>query len=149
VAVAVLAVESVTAAALLFAAIAAALAVPAFAQVVGPAARAAFGVAAALLAVFVGAQVTVLARGGKDATCACFGRSATRVGPVTLTRDVILLGVAVLGLVASAGHMAAGPAVEAVEAVDLVAALAGLVLGVLIVALEDIVALFAPIPSRQ
>ncbi|MBO3748317.1 hypothetical protein J5X84_19765 [Streptosporangiaceae bacterium NEAU-GS5] len=104
------------------------------------AARPAFAAAAALLTVFVAAQAATLARGEKNAPCACFGRSATPVGPVTLARDAALLAVALLGLLA--------PPPDG-SAMEIVAALAGFVLGLLVVAVEDIVALFSPGFARR
>ncbi|HZG91357.1 MAG TPA: MauE/DoxX family redox-associated membrane protein [Pseudonocardia sp.] len=97
-----------------------------------------FAVAAALLATFTTAHAVTLAR-GRPVPCACFGRRETPVGPLTLFRTALLLVLAVAGL---------APALTATgvadPAVALLAVPAGLALGLLLVSLEDLVALFRP-----
>jgi hypothetical protein len=103
-----------------------------------------FTVASALLAAFTTAHAVTVAR-GRSVPCACFGRRETPVGPLTLFRTAALLVLALAGL---------APALTATgvadPAVALLAVPAGLALGLLLVSLEDLVALFRPtaLPTR-
>ncbi|MBB5874162.1 formate/nitrite transporter FocA (FNT family) [Allocatelliglobosispora scoriae] len=101
------------------------------------AAAAGFVLAAGLLAVFAGAIGLSLRRGNTQ-PCRCFGRSATPLGRHHVIRNVFLIAIAVLGAVAagSGGAVLLGPA--------LVAALAGLIVGGLVAALDDLLYLFRP-----
>nr|WP_189244750.1 MauE/DoxX family redox-associated membrane protein [Streptosporangium pseudovulgare] len=111
------------------------LAVPARA-----AGTAGFGVAAALLAAFTAGIAMSLARGNRE-PCSCFGRSETPLGAGHVARNLVLVAVALLGLAASAASPA-GRGPEFGEAA--VAGLAGLVAGVLVTVIDDLVALFRP-----
>ncbi|TDD42349.1 hypothetical protein E1286_30965 [Nonomuraea terrae] len=75
---------------------------------------------------------------GNRAPCRCFGASSTPLGPIHIMRNMMLVCVAVLGL---AGASASGT-LDAPYA--LLAGAGGLVAGILITALEDIVTLFGP-----
>ena len=103
-----------------------------------PVTRAAgFAAAAALLAVLTAGVAVVLAR-GTAAPCRCFGPSPTPLSVRHLVRNAALTGAAVLGLAAPAGSPPVGAAVVALAA--------GALTGLLVSALDDIVALFAPGP---
>jgi uncharacterized membrane protein YphA (DoxX/SURF4 family) len=104
-------------------------------------ALAGFGLAVAVLVAF-GAAITLALRRGRRAPCRCFGRSTVPLGPHHVARNGVLAAVAVLGAVATAG---AGPAHPGGLAV---AAVAGAVAGLLVTALDDIVALFRPTAAR-
>jgi hypothetical protein len=97
-----------------------------------------FGLAIALLVVFTGGILLALRR-GRRASCRCFGASATRLGPVHVTRNVTLIAIAVGGLLTTA--VTAGSPHPAGIAVALGAALVGVVL---VVRLDDLAALFTP-----
>lgn len=102
-------------------------------------AAAGFAGATALLVAFTAAHAVTLAR-GRSVPCACFGRTERIVGPLTLLRTASLLALAVAGLVlALTASAQVGPAVA------LLAVPAGAVLGLLLVNLEDLVALFRPV----
>lgn len=101
-------------------------------------------IAAVLLASFT-ALAVVAARGGRPTPCRCFGRTTTPLGAVHAVRNSILLAVAVTGLVAVAVR---GPDTGATVAV-LTASLAGAVLGLLVTALDDLAALFRPLPRKE
>ncbi|MFF5209760.1 MauE/DoxX family redox-associated membrane protein [Streptosporangium sp. NPDC000396] len=96
-----------------------------------------FAVAAGLLTAFTVGIAMSLKRGNKE-PCACFGRSETPLGAGHVVRNLLLIAVTLLGLAASAagGHAELGEAA--------IGALAGLVLGALVTAFDDIVALFRP-----
>lgn len=95
-----------------------------------------FAVATALLGVFVVAHAIAAAR-GRSVRCACFGRLKATAGPLGLLRTALLLVVAGTGLAL---------ALVTPGGVDLAVALvgvpAGVVIGLLLVSLEDVVALF-------
>jgi hypothetical protein len=117
-------------------------AVPAAVAVPGLA-RLGDAVAIALLAMFSGG-IAAAVRRGVDASCHCFGGSSAPVGPQHLVRNAVLFAVAVGGLVAGPARLA-GP-----NRGGLVVALAAaVVLAVLVVRLDDLVALFAPTPSAD
>jgi energy-converting hydrogenase Eha subunit A len=122
-----------------------------------PAAVAVLSAAAALTAVLA-AGITVVIRTGTHATCACFGVRPGRTGPVLggphLARDLALLALLVTALLgtlagwalaggqggagqAGNGHVPAGAA--------LIAALAGVVVALLAIMLDDLIALFTPV----
>jgi hypothetical protein len=100
-----------------------------------------FMVAAGLLAVFAIGITVAIGRGAR-VPCRCFGASTTPLGPRHVARDAGLAAVAVAGAVValSTGPVHAGGAA--------VAALAGLLLGGLVLAIDDIVELFLPINSK-
>jgi len=102
------------------------------------------GLAAVLLAAFTALAVAA-ARSGRRTPCHCFGRTATPLGAVHAVRNSILLAVAVTGLVATA---VPGPAAGDPVAV-LTAVLAGAVLGLLVTVLDDLAALFRPLPRKE
>lgn len=107
-------------------------------------AEAALAAAAALTAVLA-LGVAVVLRRGIRAPCACFGiRSDQPIGPVHLVRNLALLAVEGGGLAACA--LSAGrPAPVGL----IVAAVAGLAAAMLLIRLDDLVALVAPIqPSK-
>jgi hypothetical protein len=104
-----------------------------------------FGVASVLLTAF-GAAILISVRRGDHTPCQCFGRSSVPLGPLHAVRNGVLVGVAVLGVVASTtGGRAELPKL-------MIAAVAGLVGGGLVTVLDDIVQLFRPssvVSSRQ
>jgi hypothetical protein len=81
-------------------------------------------------------------RRGERTPCRCFGKSTTPLGPVHVVRNAFLVCVALLGVT---GSLMSGTAELGGIAV---AAVAGLVLGGLIVVLDDIVDLFRPLPAK-
>ncbi|MEV6827393.1 MauE/DoxX family redox-associated membrane protein [Amycolatopsis sp. NPDC051102] len=93
-----------------------------------------FLLASALLFAFTAAIAASLRR-GRVAPCRCFGVTETPIGPRHLVRNSLLLGLAVLGALAPA-HLPplAGAAV---------AAGAGVVVAVLVIAMDDIAVVFA------
>jgi hypothetical protein len=95
------------------------------------------GLAVLLTAAFSHAVLRTV-RSGNRTPCRCFGRSSSPLGPRHLVRNGLLLGVAVAGLVASAAGGSAGLAGA------LVAVLAGLFLGLVIAAFDDLAQLVAP-----
>jgi hypothetical protein len=99
-----------------------------------------FALAALLLAGF-GVAIVVSVRRGRRVACRCFGSSATPLGPWHLVRNAALLAVAGLGL-AAAGLVATSPAPV------VVAAMAGLLVGGLATATDDLVELFRPVAHR-
>jgi hypothetical protein len=104
-----------------------------------------FAGAAALLGAFTVAHAVALTR-GSAARCACFGRTTTTVGPLSLLRTAVLLALALAGLaLALAGSDPMDPTAA------LAAVPAGMVLGLLLISLEDLVALFRPsaVPPRR
>ncbi len=103
-----------------------------------------FAGAVALLAVLTGG-VAVALRRGVSAPCRCFGVSAAPLGPIHLARNGILLVVAAVGLISVlASPLGSGEAAGLAIAVP-----AGLVLGALIVAFDDLWFLLAPPARRQ
>lgn len=103
-----------------------------------------FSLAAVLLAAFGGAIVISL-RHGNSQPCRCFGRSATPLGRLHVWRNVLLVFTALIGAIATTIPQA-GPASLASA---LVAVFAGVILGAIVVALDDIAYLFAkPTTSR-
>jgi hypothetical protein len=110
------------------------------AAVASPAATAALAgcvLAAGLSAAFL-ATVAISLRHGNRAPCRCFGRSAIPLGARHLTRNAILLIVAATGAAASAGSGTVQlPGV-------IVAAGAGLAAGLAIAACDEIAELIAP-----
>lgn len=91
--------------------------------------------AAALLAVFTAAIIVQLRR-GSPAGCRCFGSTGAPVSSLHVVRNAVLLAVAVAGLAASGSSRWDGS----------IAAVGGLalLLGVLVVRMDDLVALFGP-----
>lgn len=103
---------------------------------VAPASRTTgFAAAAVLLTVLTAGVAVVLAR-GTTAPCRCFGASVTPLSVRHLVRNVLLAAAAVLGLLAPAGSLPGA----------LVAVATGVVAGILVAVLDDVVALFAPLP---
>jgi len=104
---------------------------------------------AALLTAILAAGVAVIVHRGTKARCACFGASAggqaaRPLGKAHLARNLGLLIVMAAGL--AAGAVANGrPAPASV----IMAALAGAVAAVLLVRLDDLVAVFTPVPRRS
>ncbi|MEV4202808.1 MauE/DoxX family redox-associated membrane protein [Micromonospora globbae] len=109
---------------------------------VGRTAPAGLLLAAGLLAVLTAAVVGALRRGARPA-CRCFGSADAPVGPRHVARNVALAAVAVLGLL---GGAVAGPSLS--PAAALLAAGVAVPLAAVAVRLDDLVALFAPTPSR-
>lgn len=102
-----------------------------------------FALAALLLGGFTVAIVLVLRR-GVQASCRCFGASAGRpFGREHVVRNLVLLAFAVLGGYASLGD-------TAITGYRAVLALPPAALCALVVTrLDDLVALFAPVPSAR
>ncbi|WP_342364824.1 MauE/DoxX family redox-associated membrane protein [Amycolatopsis azurea] len=101
----------------------------------------AFAGAASLLVAFTAAIVLSLSR-GERAPCHCFGPSASPLGVAQVVRNILLLGIALSGSVASSvesphGHLP-GTAV---------ALCAGLAVGLVAVRFDDIVELFRDVPE--
>ncbi|GAA2230076.1 hypothetical protein GCM10010232_15470 [Streptomyces amakusaensis] len=113
-----------------------------------PAVTAGFLAAAGLLAVFAAGIVRALRR-GTAAPCRCFGASAVPLGVRHLVRNAVLAAVAALGVLAA---LRPGP-VGTVGTVDpggaAAAVLAGLALGALTAALDDIAELFRPVRTLR
>lgn len=104
------------------------------------------GIAAVLLAAFT-ALAADAARRGSRVPCRCFGRTTTPLGAVHAVRNSVLLAVAVTGLVAVA---VTGRSPEAGDPMAvLTALLGGAVLGLLVTALDDLAALFRPLPRKE
>jgi hypothetical protein len=98
-----------------------------------------FTVAGLLLLAFTVGQVAVLAR-GESVGCACFGRTSSPVTKLSAGRNLVLIAIALAG----ASGAAAGGRIDWPAAV--LAVVAGAVVGLFAVALDDIVALFR-VPS--
>lgn len=96
-----------------------------------------FVLAAGVLTAFTVA-IGLSLRHGNRAPCRCFGASTTPLGARHVTRNLTLIAVSLLGLAATLGpgRLDAGAA--------LVAGAVGVVLGVLVTALDDIVELVRP-----
>lgn len=101
--------------------------------------------AAAGLGLLFGAGVAAALRRGERAPCRCFGISTTPLGRPHLVRNALVAGVAVGGLTSTL----LAPAGPVHPAGALVAVAAGLVTAVLVVRLDDVVALFAPTPQGR
>ncbi|MGW2623900.1 MauE/DoxX family redox-associated membrane protein [Micromonospora taraxaci] len=97
-----------------------------------------FALAAGLLVAFTSVIALAVAKGSR-ATCRCFGASSTRLGWPHIVRNGTLLVVAVLGLAGASAPESLGASGA------LLAGVGGLVLGVLVTAMEDIFALIRPI----
>jgi hypothetical protein len=101
-----------------------------------------FVIAAGLLLAFIVGIANSL-RIGDRTPCACFGRSTIELGPRHIVRNIVLILLAGAGLFAvlSAGTPQWGLAA--------IAGVAGLVIGGLVTAFDDIYSLFAPsVPGR-
>ncbi|WP_410821479.1 MauE/DoxX family redox-associated membrane protein [Micromonospora sp. 050-3] len=99
--------------------------------------------AVGLLGVLTAAMVGALRRGARPA-CRCFGAADAPIGARHVGRNLALVTVALLGLLG--GAAAAGPPLSASAA--LVAVGVAVPLAAVVVRLDDLVALFAPTPSR-
>ncbi len=93
-----------------------------------------FALAALMLLAFAVA-ISFSLRRGNTKPCRCFGRSTTPLGRHHVWRNVFLIAIAMLGALATPG--------TASPAVAVVAAVAGLVVGGLVVMLDDLRFLFA------
>ncbi|WP_103355661.1 MauE/DoxX family redox-associated membrane protein [Amycolatopsis sp. CA-128772] len=102
--------------------------------VVPATAAAGFLLASALLLAFTAAIAASLRR-GRPAPCRCFGVSETPAGPRHLARNGVLLGLAVLGALAPEQLPPLAGAAVAVAA--------GVVVAVLVIAMNDIAVVFA------
>ncbi|WP_163509045.1 MauE/DoxX family redox-associated membrane protein [Fodinicola acaciae] len=100
-----------------------------------------FVVAAVLLAAFA-AGIAAALRRGVAVPCRCFGASSRPVGRHHVVRNVILAGLSVAGAV---GSPAAPPSPTAV----LIAVAAGLLAGVLVAMLDELIGLFLPMQAQQ
>jgi hypothetical protein len=100
------------------------------------------GTAIALTSILAGGIVMILHR-GTSAPCACFGSSSQRpLGIPHLARNLVLLSLlaaAALCLAYSHGRPSAGAAALTV--------FTGLIVGLLLIRFDDIVELFAPLPT--
>ncbi|WP_444960759.1 MauE/DoxX family redox-associated membrane protein [Nocardiopsis sp. M1B1] len=103
---------------------------------IGAAARIAFGGALALLGVFTAVIVLSLLR-GSSARCHCFGRTGAVYAPRHVVRNAGLGAVAAFGALTTASSGTPEPVGA------LLSVLAGFVVGVLVVAMDDVVELFA------
>jgi hypothetical protein len=83
-------------------------------------------------------------RRGARPVCRCFGGRGAAVGPVHVGRNAGLVAAAVAGAVMS---MVDGAALEPGPVV--LAAATGVVVAAIVVRLDDLVALFAPIPTQR
>jgi len=105
-----------------------------------PVAAAALGCGSVLGAVLA-AGVAVVIRSGTRATCACFGARASRpIGPSHLARNAFLLVLMIVGLIGNSvrhGKPDTGVAIVAIAA--------GAVIALLIIRLDDLADLFAPV----
>ncbi|MGR6322068.1 MauE/DoxX family redox-associated membrane protein [Micromonospora soli] len=101
-----------------------------------------FAVAAGLLLAFTVVIGLAVSRGNR-APCRCFGASRVPLGMPHVIRNLVLILAAVLGLI---GALSEGTA-EVPYA--LLAGTGGLILGILITAAEDIVALVKPIGTLR
>ncbi|MFI6689995.1 MauE/DoxX family redox-associated membrane protein [Streptomyces sp. NPDC050485] len=102
-------------------------------------AAAGLGLTVLLLTVFTVA-VAITVRRGTRTSCRCFGTSTTPLGARHLLRNTVLLAIATLGAIWTAG--ASQPL--AVSRAVVPAAL-GLLLGGLVTVLDDLIALFRPV----
>jgi hypothetical protein len=97
-----------------------------------------FVLAAGLLAVFTYA-ITSVVRRKRAVSCRCFGASATPLSMRHIVRNLALIGVAALGAVTTIGSTGAQLPVA------IMAGVVGAVLGMLVAAMDDIVALLRPL----
>ncbi|GIJ50298.1 hypothetical protein Val02_71840 [Virgisporangium aliadipatigenens] len=102
-----------------------------------------YGLAAALLAAFAVAMAVSLRRGAQP-VCRCFGGRGSAVTAVHVARN---LGLVVVALLAVAARMFVDDPVEPAGAA--LAALSGVLVAALVVRLDDVVALFAPVSSPR
>jgi hypothetical protein len=103
-----------------------------------PTGIAGFLLAAGLLAVFAVA-ITSVVRRKQAVPCRCFGTSSTPLSTRHIVRNALLIAVSLLGAVAAAQPTAAQlPAA-------VLAGVAGAVIGMLVAALDDLVALLRPL----
>ncbi|MEV7230789.1 MauE/DoxX family redox-associated membrane protein [Polymorphospora sp. NPDC051019] len=93
-----------------------------------------FGLAAALLAAFTTGIATMLARGNRK-PCRCFGRSETPLGARHVGRNIALVAVALVGLLASLSGTPVEPGLAVTVGVT------AAVVGGLVVMLDDIITL--------
>ncbi|MGL5857961.1 MAG: MauE/DoxX family redox-associated membrane protein [Angustibacter sp.] len=110
-----------------------------------------FAVATALLVVFAAVHLVALQR-KRTVRCACFGRTNTTVGPISLVRSAVLIVVAVVGFGSTAGRgLSALTAGELSGWSAIPAVVVGGVCGILLVHLDDLVDLFklTSTPTRQ
>lgn len=103
-----------------------------------------FAYAAALLSVFTVGIASAMRRGERTA-CRCFGASTTPLGLPHVVRNLILLAVACAGAV-GAGLFSAGPLHAAGVAVAVACAAVAVLL---VLRMDDIVAVFAPVDPRS
>lgn len=97
-------------------------------------------VLAALLLAALSAGIALALRRGPGATCACFGATERPLNSGHLVRDVVLVAASLGGAALAVG--AGNGAIE--PAATLVAVFAGLVVGLLVARLDDLIDLFAP-----
>ena len=102
-------------------------------------------VLSALLLVVLTAGIAIEVRRGTTAGCACFGVVSHRLGTRHLVRNALLVVCVVAGL--AAYPMVRTQTVRPGEA--LVALAGGLVVALILIRLDDLVDLFAPIPVRD
>jgi hypothetical protein len=101
-----------------------------------------FALAGALLTAFT-AGISLALRRGRAAVCRCFGVSAAPLSAAHVVRNLLLLGVCVIGTVGASGSTGAAPTVPGSAMALLVAAV-----GVLfVVRFDDVVALMVPAVS--
>jgi uncharacterized membrane protein YphA (DoxX/SURF4 family) len=101
-------------------------------------AAAGFALAAGLLAIFA-AAIRRSVRRGNRAPCRCFGASVTPLGRHHVVRNLLLAGAALVGLTGAVGRG------HADVAGGFVAAGAGAVVGIAMIAYDDIAALLRPL----
>jgi hypothetical protein len=97
-----------------------------------------FVLAAGLLVVYIAVIAQVIRRGNRT-TCACFGVTATPLGPRHIVRNAVLIAVALTGAAATGTHGHPGTPPGYVTAM-----VAGLFVGLLAAASDDIMELIAP-----
>ena len=97
-----------------------------------------FVLSAGLLAVFAYA-ITAVVRRKQAIACRCFGASTTPLSVRHIVRNGILVAIAILGAVATIGSAAAQLPVA------IMAGVIGAVLGMLVAAMDDLVALVRPL----
>lgn len=98
-----------------------------------------------LLLVVLTSGIAIELRRGTTATCACFGVSQHKLGARHVVRNILLLVCVVAGLAtyATAGSATARPGGA------LVALAGGVVVALILIRLDDLVDLFAPLPARD
>lgn len=99
-----------------------------------------------LSAIFSSGMGAALRR-GERAPCRCFGASQAALGGAQLARNAVIGAVAIAGIATGWGSPPA-PAHQLAGA-GLAAVLVGLVLAALVVRMDDLVALVAPMPARR